>query len=211
MRTRYPVMPLGGALLDRPMLLGRVRLAQQYPGGGGTPADLLQETGAIVDVTIVKPAAGGGGTPVTIKAMIDTGASISTLQEAVAQRAGLQQTGQTQLSGVGGVQTSAIYAASLAIPEFGVTVPAVEVATINNPFPGVEMLIGRDVLRQLRLDYRGEGHFALTTSTAEPLPVTQGAPPPAAPSSGPSSTTLLIGGAALAALGTGALFLLKVF
>lgn len=217
MRTRYPVMPLGAALLERPAMLGRVRLAQvPLPGyGAGSPADSLEQTGAVVDVTITKPTAGGGGTPVTIKAMIDTGASISTLQDSVAQRAGLQQTGETQLAGVGGVQTSPIYAASLAIPEFGVTVPALEVASITNPFPGVEMLIGRDILKQItRLDYRGgEGHFALTTDASAPLPAPQpgASPGAAAPAGGGiSTTTLLVGGGALAALGTGALFLFKV-
>lgn len=216
MRNRYPVMPLGGALLQRPDLLGQVRLAQGMPGmPAGSPADQLQETGAVVDVTIMKPSAGGGGTPVTIKAMIDTGASISTIQDSVAQRAGLQQTGSTQLSGVGGVQMSPIYAASLAIPQFGVTVPALEIASITNPFPGVEMLVGRDILRQLaRLDYRGAGGaFVLENSPTEPLatptPLPAGAPAPEA-GGGPSTTTLLVGGGALAAAGVGALFLTGV-
>ena len=112
-------------------------------------ADELLQAGAVVEVTIANPAA-GGGTPVTLRAMIDTGASISTVVISVAERAGLQQTGSTQLSGVGGIQTSAIYAASLAIPQFGVVIPAVEVASIPNPLPDVEMLIGRDVLRNVR-------------------------------------------------------------
>lgn len=217
MRNRYPVVPLGAALLERPALLGPVRLAQgQLPGMPGmSPADELESTGAIVDVTITKPSAGGGGTPVTIKAMIDTGASISTIQDSVAQQAGLQQTGSTQLSGVGGVQTSPIYAASLAIPAFGVTVPAVEVASITNPFPGVEMLVGRDILKQLaRLDYRGgEGHFVLENSPSSPLatPTPTPAGTPAADAGGGlSKTTLLVGGGALVAAGVGALFLTGV-
>jgi hypothetical protein len=211
-QTRFPVIGLP-LRYSRPALLGPVRLAQG--GFPGNAVDQLLETGAVVQVTITKPAAGGAGTPVTVNAMIDTGASISTLQESVAQRAGLQQTGTTQLSGVGGVQMSAIYAASLAIPEFGVTVDAIEVASIQNPLPGVEMLIGRDMLAVLHLDYHGmQGMFALKNDTPPPGGV---APPPrsiqAVPSSseGLSPLTIVAGGAALTAVAVGALFLFKVF
>jgi predicted aspartyl protease len=213
--TRFPMIRPDPLLFRRPALLGPIRLAQAgFPAAGPANAvDQLMADGAIVQVTLTKPAAGGAGTPVTLNAMIDTGASISTVQDSVAQRAGLQQTGSTQLSGVGGVQTSPIYAASLAIPEFGVTVDAIEVASVQNPFPGVEMLLGRDLLRNLSLEYHGlQGQFALKSDT--PLP--GGVPPPRtlspvpAPSAGISTGVWIAGGAALAALTVGGLFLFKV-
>lgn len=214
--TRAPMMMPDPRLFRRPALLGPVRLAQAgFPASGPANAvDQLLQDGAIVQVTLTKPAAGGAGTPVTLNAMIDTGASISTLQDSVAQRAGLQQTGSTQLSGVGGVQMSPIYAASLAIPEFGVTVDAIEVASVQNPFPGVEMLLGRDLLRTLSLEYHGaQGNFVLKNESPPPggvAPARTLAPLPA-PSAGISTGALVAGGAALAAVAVGALFLFKVF
>lgn len=214
LKTRFPMIGPNPSLFRRPALLGPVRLAQGgFPAAGPANAvDQLMQDGAIVQVTVTKPAAGGAGTPVTMNAMIDTGASITTLQDSVAQRAGLQQTGSTQLSGVGGVQISPIYAASLAIPEFGVTVDAIEVASVQNPFPGVEMLLGRDLLRNLSLEYHGlQGQFALKNDTPPP----GGAPPPRtlapvpAPSAGISTGAWVA--AALAAVAVGGLFLFKVF
>lgn len=214
--TIFPMMGPRPWQLDQPAFLGEVRLAQGLPADYApqNAADQLAMEGAIVDVTINKPSAGGSGTPVTLKAMIDTGASISTIQDSVAQRAGLQQTGSTQLSGVGGVQTSPIYAASLAIPKFNVTVPAIEVASITNPFPGVEMLIGRDILSSLNLDYHGmQGQFELVADTPPPggvAPAVQPSSPVPASSGGPSTLAIVAGGGALAALAAGALALFKV-
>lgn len=217
LKSPFPMMGPNHSLFRRPALLGPVRLAQAgFPAPGPANAvDQLLQQGAIVQVTLTKPAAGGAGTPVTLNAMIDTGASISTVQDSVAQRAGLQQTGSTQLSGVGGVQMSPIYAASLAIPEFGVTVDAIEVASVQNPFPGVEMLLGRDLLRNLALEYHGlQGQFALKADTP---PAGGTAPPPRtltpvpAAGGGISTGAMIAGGAALAALTVGGLFLFKVF
>lgn len=216
--TRFPMARPDSRLFRSPALLGPVRLAQgMLPDAGPSNAvDQLLQQGAIVQVTLTKPAAGGAGTPVTLNAMIDTGASISTLQDSVAQRAGLQQTGSTQLSGVGGVQMSPIYAASLAIPEFGVTVDAIEVASVQNPFPGVEMLLGRDLLRNLSLEYHGlQGQFALKNDTPLPggsaAPARTLAPVPAAGTGGLSTGAIVAGGGALVAVVVGALFLFKVF
>lgn len=221
--TRFPMMGPNPLLFRRPALLGPARLAQAGLPAGMMPsptpanaADQLTQNGAIVQVTLTKPAAGGGGTPVTLNAMIDTGASISTIQDSVAQKAGLQQTGSTELSGVGGAQTSPIYAAALAIPQFGVTVPAVEVASVQNPFPGVDMLIGRDILANLELDYHGlQGAFSIKSDTPPPggvAPPATALPPITPPDTGgPSTVTLIAGGAALAAVAVGALFLFKVF
>lgn len=218
MTTRFPLLGAPPTFLGRPALLGPVRLAQGLPSmAPANMADQLRQDGMVVQITLTKPAAGGGGTPVTLNAMIDTGASISTIQDSVAQKAGLQQTGQTQLSGVGGTQMSAIYAASLAIPKFGVTVDAVEVASVSQPFPGVDMLIGRDILANLELDYHGlQGEFALKNDTPPPggvAPPAQPliAPPAAGAPSGPSTGALVAGGAALAAVIVGGLFLFKVF
>lgn len=213
--TRIPLFGPPAHLLGRPALLGPVRLAQmQFPSQGPlSAADELLQTGAVVEVTITNPAGGSGGTPVTLRAMIDTGASISTIVTSIADRAGLQQTGSTQLSGVGGVQTSAIYAASLAIPQFGVVIPAVEVASIPNPLPDVEMLLGRDVLRNMALNYHGPaGSFALATDAAPPAGgISPQTTPGAAPTEAKSSLPLVLGGLAAAGLVTAGLFAFKVF
>lgn len=217
LETPVPVLGPPPFVLGRPAFLGPARLAQgmPFPGmGPATAADQLTEQGAVVELTIKNPA-GGSGAPVTLKAMIDTGASISTVVDSVAQRAGLQQTGSTQLSGVGGVQTSPIYAASLVIPQFNVEVPAVEVASIPNPLPDVEMLIGRDILRALHLDYHGgAGNFVLVNENVPGGggPAIQSLPggTPMAEGGGLSATTLIVGGLAAAALAAGALFAFKV-
>ncbi len=222
----------------KPPFLGKVRLAQgfdpsMFPGASGMPpaataAGQLAQNGAILNVQVASP---NGGTPVTVQAMIDTGASISTMNSTIAQNAGLQQTGETQLGGVGGIQTSAIYAAALTLPDYGVTVNPIQVATVPGGLPGVDMLIGRDILENLVLNYDGsQGAFTLTQGTGAPqTPTTQNqvaaAPPtpgtipqPGQPAQGPLPQpprpsvpwAWIGGGVAAVGLGIGALFLFKV-
>lgn len=193
--------------------LGQVRMAQNA-------SEQLRQNGAVLQVELAPPE---GGSPVTISAMIDTGASITTINSQIAQNSGLPQTGQTQLAGVGGIQNSAIYAAAVTLPQYGVHVDVVQVATVPGQLPGVDMLIGRDLLQNLSLEYHGsEGVFNLTEDTAPPgtvaAPATPGTvlTPGTAPQNLPqppaskSALPWILGGVAAVGLGIGALFLFKV-
>jgi hypothetical protein len=120
-------------------------------------AEVLRRDGAIVNVQISAPSANviPGGTPQIVKGLIDTGASISTVSDAVAQAAGLQMVGSAPIGGVGGTSQRPIYAASFSLPDYGVTIDPVEIAGVTIPLTGVDVLIGRDVLKALRLDWLG--------------------------------------------------------
>lgn len=193
--------------------LGQVRMAQNS-------SEQLRRDGPVLQVELSPP---DGGPSVTILAMVDTGASITTVNSQIAQSSGLPQTGSTQLSGVGGVQQSSIHAAAVNLPQYGVKVDVVQVATVPGQLPGVDMLIGRDLLQNLSLEYHGsEGVFNLTEDTAPPgtvaAPATPGTvlEPGAAPQNLPqppaskSALPWILGGVAAVGLGIGALFLFKV-
>lgn len=168
-------------------------------------AEKLRQDGALLTVQISMPgsaaAAGGKGSPQVVHGMVDTGASISTVSEQVAAAAGLQQVGSVPLGGVGGSSERPILAAAITLPEYNVTVDPIEIASVNVPFGQFDMLIGRDILKALRLDYRGpEGAFALTRDAG-------GAGAAAGP--GSAGTVLLVGGI-LAVVAAGALIAFDV-
>lgn len=171
-------------------------------------AEKLRHDGALLQVQISMPgslqAAGGKGSPQVVKGMVDTGASISTVSEQVAASAGLQQVGSVPLGGVGGSSERPILAAAIGLPEYGVSVDPIEIASVNVPFGQFDMLIGRDILKALHLDYRGPaGAFSLTKDEA--AAAAGGAP------SGPGSTgTVLLIGGAVAVVIAGALIALDV-
>lgn len=223
--------------LNRGLFLGEVRLVGSRMAG---PDELVRD-GAILKVTVNVPAAyqqSGGAAPqqLTLTAMVDTGASISCINVSAGQQLGLPQVGSTQLGTAGGTVNAPIYAAAISLPEFGVTVDPVQIAGTVNPLPGVDMLIGRDVLRGLQLNYHG-GQGAFTISQEEVQATTQNsvnaAPPtpgtvvqpgfqpqgglPQPPGGGSSGTILgmkplvAVGvGVGVAAAITGALFLFDV-
>lgn len=195
------------------IILRNVAIARPQPGLGQGPtpqqvvdlSEKLRHDGALLSVQIAMPgslqAAGGKGAPQVVQGMVDTGASISTVSEKVAAAAGLQQVGSVPLGGVGGSSERPILAAAISLPEYGVTVDPIEIASVNVPFGQFEVLIGRDVLRALRLDYRGaQGAFTLTTDAP-------GGGQPGA--SGSTGKILLIGGVA-AVVVAGALIALDV-
>lgn len=158
---------------DLRMRLGQAA-QQQY---AQDVAERLRETGAIIDVTIGIPealadqlSAQGQNVPPpqTVKGMVDTGASISTVSDAVAAAAGLQQIGSVPIGGVGGTSERPIVSASFMLPDYGnLTVDPLQVAVVTVPAPGFEILIGRDLLKALHLDYQGPaGLFNLTQGAA---------------------------------------------
>lgn len=198
--------PLRTVPIARPAL-GRLRrqLGQQQ---AADVAELLRRQGAVVDVQIsiastAAQAAGQQGQALpatqTVKGLVDTGASISTVSEDAAASAGLVQVGSVEVGGVGGSGMRPIYAARLSLPQYGVTLDPIEMAGVSISFADVKVLIGRDVLKRLSLDYEGPaGTFDLVESGA-------------APGGAPLVSTPVIVGVATAAGILGLLFALDIF
>lgn len=160
--------------LHRVPLLGRARLGQGMQQPQLSAADNLAQNGAILQVNVSVPSAyaqgGGQGTPKTLTAMVDSGASISCITMQAAQSIGLPQVSSTQLGGVGGMTQAPVYGVALTLNQFGVTIDPVQIAGVANPLPGVDMLIGRDVLRSgnggLVFIYHGsQGSFTISSDT----------------------------------------------
>ncbi len=219
----------------RPIAIGQAAPpAAPAPAAPATPGvvgpDALKTNGAIVTVILSTPKSyaaqaanqggGSGGSPQTVKGMIDTGASISTVSPQVAAAAGLVQTGTVPLSGVGGGGEDPVYAASMTLPDFNITVDPIEIGGVGLPMPGVDMLVGRDILaNNLQLQFHGGvGSFSLATDspavTSQPgqaAPTAAAAPAPAAPPEEGLSTgaKIAIGGGVLVAT-VGALFAFKI-
>lgn len=172
-------------------------------------AEVLRRDGAVVSVQISVPAslaaqAGAAAKPQVVKGLVDTGASISTVNPTVAQAAGLQAVGSVPLYGVGGGGETPVYAASFGLPQYGVVVDPIEIAGTAIPMPGVDVLLGRDILKALNLDYRGpEGAFTLTQKEGTPLEQAGAAAASAAGEKPSTETWLAVGGslAAIAVLG----------
>ena len=190
------------------------------PGLGQVPGDDLAEKlrreGAIINIQIAVPKSyaqqlQAQGQPVPppqqVKGMVDTGASISTVSQPVANAAGLQAVGSVPLYGVGGGGESPVYAASFTLTDYGVTIDPIEVGGVSINMPGVDILIGRDILKALDLSYKGgQGLFDLVESS----PGT--AAPAAVPAGGKGLSTgtwLAIGGGVAAAI-VGGLFAFDV-
>lgn len=171
--------------LSRGLFLGQVRLAQAgaqpgMPQQSTDPVQNLEVNGATLQAQVGPSSQQGGAAPAaggaspspspgsqTLMALIDSGASISCINQSDAQSMGLQQISETQLGGVGGSEVSPIYAAAITLPQFGVTVDPVQIAGVANPLPNVDMLIGRDILAQLDFNYNGgQGAFTLQNSSA---------------------------------------------
>lgn len=194
MLRRYPVLNLGQA-------------ASQ------DVAEALRQNGALVEVAISVPASYAAqlqsqGKPVpptqTVKGLVDTGASISTVSDAVSSAAGLQQVGSVPIGGVGGMSEKPIYAASFALPKYGVKVDPIEVGGVSIPIPGVDILVGRDILKALHLDYEGpQGAFQLTQENAFPSDIIR-------TTAGLSTGAWLAIAAAVGAAAVGTLFALDV-
>lgn len=180
----------------------------------------LRQDGALVNVQIQVPEAlvkqlKAAGRPVpppqVVRGMVDTGASISTVNDAVAAAAGLQQVGSVPLGGVGGMSTRPIFSAYFGLPEYGVAVDPIEIAGVTIPAHGFDVLVGRDVLRALHLDYAGpRGTFGLTQEEGSLPPASGGGVVANSLPKSPNLGTPLaigIGGAAI----VGLLFALDVF
>ena len=114
----------------------------------------LRDAGPVVDVVIQGPRGSSHG-----KALIDTGASATTIDHAVAIRLGLRQSGTFQARGALDSEYREVptYKTRLSFP--GSTFPDVQVenvAATELSQLGVDMLLGRDVLSGTTLRYDGQ-------------------------------------------------------
>ncbi len=153
------------------------------PSAGGTPApvpSLQRVTGPIVQVQIELPTVladtlrqqgAAIPSPVSGIALIDTGASVSAVDVAIARRLGMQPVGIVSVGTAGGTQQQEAYPARFTFP--GTTLPAMDFGQvlgadlsgqlIPGPVSGpLVALLGRDVLQRCILIYNGPmGSFVL--------------------------------------------------
>lgn len=139
----------------------------------------LEERGAILEVSVAQPALvaerlRAEGRPVpepsVIRALVDTGATISGLDNRVAGRLGLVQTGSVTLAGIGGTTEQPVYSAAVGFP--ALAAPGLDPARLAGTSLGsadFEMLLGRDILRHLVMTYDGPREmFTLTHAGGAP-------------------------------------------
>jgi predicted aspartyl protease len=126
--------------------------------------------GALVDILValstpridaLKAAGMGYPPPEKAKALIDTGASISSISSQIAKKLGLVPSGITSICSAttgSATQNCNLDDVCLAfVPQpikvLGVTIPVIEVDVFT---PGVDVLLGRDMLRQCLVIYDGQ-------------------------------------------------------
>jgi predicted aspartyl protease len=91
-----------------------------------------------------------------VEALIDTGASRTVINPALATSLGLQQVDTIKVAHVGGVAEAPVYAAAIEFPNTELeSVPALEVIASTLPSQPVSCLIGRDILQRWILTYDG--------------------------------------------------------
>lgn len=137
----------------------------------GASVDQLREEGALLQVTVGQPKDVADSLrsqgkpvpdPVSAMAMIDTGASITAVDQELAQKLGLVQTGAAPIAGVTGVQNQPIYAANLALANPSVALDPWKMIGSPLNIQNFQVLLGRDFLEQLTLVYDGSsGNFTL--------------------------------------------------
>jgi Aspartyl protease len=121
-----------------------------------------RDTAALVNARQPVPA------PVTVRAIIDSGADISCIAPRVAQQLGLPVIGQVQTQTVGGPVNARLFEVGLSIPRAGnlmgpvLVLDQLHVMELTHSVPNIEMLIGKDVLLQCLLISDGpRGKFTI--------------------------------------------------
>jgi hypothetical protein len=137
-------------------------------GAGGALVDIFVAL-STHRVDVLKAAGMGFPRPEMAKAMIDTGAGISSISPSIAQRLALISTGVTAIHSAttgGAPQNCNLYDVCLAFVQpsvkvLGVNIPVIEL-DLSASTPGVDVLLGRDLLRQCLFIYDGQsGTFVL--------------------------------------------------
>lgn len=123
--------------------------------------------GVLTSASIRPPAADelrGFGTPRTFTALIDTGADVTAISPAAVARVGFRRFGSIFVNRVGGPVPARLFAARLKIGPLQTTSePWMDLDVVEAPLasPGVDILIGRDVLSRASLLYDGPRGFCL--------------------------------------------------
>lgn len=101
--------------------------------------------------------------PQVVNALIDTGASATSVDQQILQSLGLQPVGQTTLATPSHVGTSAgVYAVRLSFPQhpaIPVVADPIHVISCTLANQGIGALLGRDFLSSAILVYNGPGGF----------------------------------------------------
>ncbi|HVY73094.1 MAG TPA: aspartyl protease family protein [Candidatus Paceibacterota bacterium] len=143
-----------------------------YADGQTLSPELLRQEGPTIDVAIEAPEAladalrkqGKSLSPQKGKALIDTGASSSVVDESVIKALQVNAIGKRTVYSVGSeVEEMDTYPAKFSFP--GSTLPQLDFSSVTaSPYlqkQGLIALIGRDILQYGTLIYHGNGHFTL--------------------------------------------------
>lgn len=101
-------------------------------------------------------------------AMLDTGATITTIDSTVAQQLNLRQSGQVESFGIGGKSTGYTVACSVNIKGLVVNIPRAHCHELAKYCSGLVALIGRDVLTHMVLNYDGPNGVVTLTLPVRP-------------------------------------------
>lgn len=142
--------------------------------GFSNTAQNLRTRGPILPIHVGLPSTMVGGIraqgetpppPEEISALVDTGASITAINNGVAQRLGLIQTGSVTVGGVTGTSQQPVYTAFVGFPDMGMEFDPVQIVGTPSEFPGFDVLIGRNILCQMIMTYNGsKGIFSLESA-----------------------------------------------
>lgn len=138
------------------------RIFPQPPGGLG-PAS-LQQQGPTINLQVLIPSAleqqlrqSGQPVPPPISGvgLVDTGATISAVDDTVIQRLGISPIGLTTTGTAGGPAQQNLYPARFAFPDLLSGFEFSRVLGANLTGLGIIALVGRDVLSRMILVYNG--------------------------------------------------------
>jgi hypothetical protein len=110
--------------------------------------------------------------PVTGNAMIDSGATVTTIDSSVAQTLGLQPSGKVESVGIGGRSTGFTVACSVDIRGLVVNIARAHCHDLTKYSKKLICLIGRDILRHMVFHYDGPAGTVYLE-----LPILQGSVP----------------------------------
>jgi len=100
--------------------------------------------------------------PEEIMALVDTGASVTAINVATAQRLGLPVTGSITIGHAGGTSEQPVYSAMFRIPDPFIEWDPMPISGSNLSGTPFDILLGRNVLCSMTLSYDGKaGRFSL--------------------------------------------------
>lgn len=148
-----------------PVVKARFFPGAQPPSAANYPA-LLQAIGPLLPVQVEVPAAlaeqitrAGGQIPhpVTGKALVDTGASVSGVHQPVLSGLGVKPVGTTSMDTAGGPQQTSLYPIKIVMimAPLALAVEYSSVVGVDLTGMGIIALLGRDFLKRTLLIYDG--------------------------------------------------------